>query len=359
MLGEPSGFQPDHAIAMRVLLGDDRYKEEGPQIAFLDELERRLAGYPGLVAAGVGTELPLEGSDTNGSVEVVGKPPPPGVEYECKKRMVGPGYFDALGVRVLRGRAFRASDRAGAPDVAIISDAFRRQHFGDEDPLGRRVKFLWGPGEDQEVVGVVDDVRHDGLDRPAACIIYRPMAQFPRRGFNLVVRATGDPLALAEGLRRVLSTIDSSVATHGARTLEQIVERSTAQRRTLIVLLSGFALLALCLASVGVYGVVSLAAGQRTREIGLRMAIGAQPSDVVRLILREATPTIAVGLLCGLGLTLAIGKLVAGMLYGVSAMDPLTLGVVALLLGGIGVVAALVPALRAARMSPVDALRLL
>ncbi len=191
MLDEDPGFRADKVVAFRLSLGDERYDDDARVAAFLHELRARLTALSGVAAAGVSSQLPLERSDTSGSFEIAGRVYDDDNRPSAKKRIVGPGYFEALRIPLRRGRAFTEADRAGAPDVVIISETIARQHFPGEDPVGERLRFSWGPGEEQEIVGVVADVRHDGLDRPSQGMLYRPAGQGPRRGLSFVVRTTG------------------------------------------------------------------------------------------------------------------------------------------------------------------------
>jgi len=344
-------------LAARILLADQRFEDDAPKRAFLVELDRRLAALPGVTAASAATELPLDGGDTNGSFAIVGREEPGRPDLQSKKRVVGPGYFAAMGIPVLAGRAFRDGDRDGAPDVVIISEALRRAHWPNEDPVGKRVRFSWGPGDVEEIVGVVGDVRHDGLNRPVDGIMYRPMAQFPMRGLQVVIRTKTDPDALIAPLRGAVAALDPGVAMFDVRTMDRIVSVSTAAQRTLLLLIGGFAAIALILAAMGVYGTIALVVVQRTREIGLRLAVGAQRGDILRLVLGEAAWMLVAGLVAGACVALAASRALAELLYGVSAADPLTFVAAGALLVAVGLGATALPARRAARMDPLAALR--
>ncbi|HWM84516.1 MAG TPA: ABC transporter permease [Kofleriaceae bacterium] len=356
MLGEDPGFAPGGALAFRVTLPESQY-DEAQAGRFAAELRRRAAALPGVVAFGAASELPLQGRDTSGDFEVVGRQYAEGSLPVVKKRIVGPGYFDALGIPVLRGRDLRDSDREGAPDVLVISQSVARRHFPGEDAVGKRIRFNWGPGDEQEIVGVVGDVRHDGLDRPFDEILYRPFAQMPHRGPVFVVRSAIDPVGLAGAIRREIARIDPNLAMSDVSTMDDIVSQAIAPRRSLIVVLGGFALIAALLAAVGAYAVTSQMVALRTREIGLRMAVGAQPGDILRLMLREGAVMIGLGAAGGLLGALAATRVLAGMLYGVSPHDPVTLGAAMGLLAAIAAVAIYLPSRRAARTDPMLALR--
>jgi predicted permease len=357
MLGEDPGFRAADVISFRLMLGDAKYEDESRIAQLLDELRRRVEAIPGVSIATASSQLPLEGGDTSGSFEVVGRTYTDDDRPGAKKRVVGPGYFEALGIPVLRGRGFTGEDRAGARDVVIISDAVARRHFPDQDPIGKRLRFSWGPGEEQEIVGVVGDVRHDGLDRPATGILYRPAAQFPHRGVKFLVRAGGDPAQVVAAVRREVAALDSTVPVHDVRSLEQMVASSIAPRRHLIYVLGGFALIAALLAAIGAYAVTAQTVSLRTREIGLRVACGARPSDILRMVASEGAVMIGAGAALGLLGALGANRLLSTMLYGVSPHDPVALGAAGLLLGLMAALAIYLPARRAARLDPMVALR--
>ena len=243
-----------------------------------DQFLERVQRIPGVVAAGYGSNVPLDGGDTAGGFDIEGMQYAPEQQPFSKKRVVSPGYFDALGIPVLRGRGFEPRDRAGQPDVALISESTAQRYFGTQDPIGQRIRFNWGPGETQTIVGVVGDVKHDGLDRPVEPIVYRPVAQFPQRGLPLVVRTSGEPMAVLGALRRELRQLDPSQALFEARTMKVAATQSLATRRTFMTLMLGFAVVALVLTCVGVYAICAQSVAARTRELGVRMALGATPT---------------------------------------------------------------------------------
>lgn len=356
LLGQEMGFRPERVLTFTVQAPPARY--DGPaQTRFFNDLLARLRALPGVVAAAAGSHLPLDRGDTSGGFEIVGQAFPEGEIPYSKKRIVSPDYFDALDIPVLRGRAFTEADRAGGADVVVISDALARRYWPAEDPIGKRVRFSWGPGGEQEIVGVVGDVKHDGLDLPAEGMMFRPLAQFTRPGVSILIRAGGDPLPLVAAARRVVLELDPEVPIHDARTMQDIVRQSVAARRTTMLLLTGFALLALVLAAVGVYAVTAQAVAQRTREIGVRMAIGARAADVLRLVLRQELGAVALGMGAGLLGAVAATRVLSASLFGVGATDPLTFAGVAGLLAAVALLATLLPARRATRVDPMKALR--
>ncbi|HEX7090301.1 MAG TPA: ABC transporter permease [Longimicrobiales bacterium] len=358
LLREDPGFRAENTLAFEVALAHTRYAEGGAQVRFFQDLLERLRALPGVRGAAAVSHLPLDGSDTNGGFGIIGREYPEGETPYAKKRIATPGYFETMGIPLIRGRTFDERDRPGSRDVVVISQAIAQKYWPGEDPIGREIEFRWGPGERQEIIGVVGDVKHDGLDVAIEGAIYRPLAQFPRPAMTVVLRTTGDPLALARAARAEVLALDPLQAVRDLTTVEAVVRRSVSTRSTLMALLAGFAAIALVLAAVGVYAVTAQSVGQRTREIGLRMALGADRGDVLRMVLREEGGVIAAGLALGLAGAYAATRLLARSLYQVSATDPATFAAVSLLLGAVALLACWLPARRAARVDAVRALRM-
>jgi predicted permease len=352
------GFRSENVLTFEISLPDTRYDEDARISAFHEQLLERLRALPEVVAAGAANHVPLGGSNTSGSFQIPGRPeetdaPAP----NANKRVVAAGYFEALAIPLRSGRTFRASDRAGAPDVVIISEAVARRYWPGVDPVGQRMRFGWGPGDEQEIVGVVGDVRHAGLDAAVAGEIYRPIGQFAFPGMTFVIRTRGAPSALAAAARAQVFALDPLQPIAAVRTMDAIVAASVAARRTFMLLITGFAALALILAALGIYAVTAQSVLQRRREIGLRMAVGARGGDVLRLVLRQEVAVVGLGLLAGTAGALASTRVLAASLFGVSATDPATLAFVLAALAAIGLIAALVPARRASRVDPAVTLR--
>lgn len=356
LVREDPGFRPDNVIAMTVNLSPARYPDER-QAPFFHQLIERIAALPGVSGVAGVSHVPLDRSDTNGTFTIEGREFAEGEEPHSKKRIATSGYFQTMGIPVLRGREFDDNDRAGGREVAVISEAIARRYWPGEDPIGRKIDVGWGPAGPHEIVGVVGDVKHDGLDVDVVGSIYRPLAQFPRAGLAVVVRSSGDALGLIPALRRELLAIDPAQPVGSVRTMDDVVQTSIANRRTLMILLAGFAGIALLLTAVGLYAVTAQAVSQRTREIGLRMAIGARARDVLRLVLAQELAVISMGLVAGLGAALAVTRILGAYLFGVSARDPLTFLAVATVLGVIASLATWLPARRATRVDPLRALR--
>jgi putative ABC transport system permease protein len=289
--------------------------------------------------------------------EIEGRPrPAPGQEAYMDYRVVSPGYFTALGIPVKRGRTFEDTDGSAQARVAVISESLARMHWPGEDAIGRRLR-----ARDEEawctVVGVVGDVRHSGMHSQARPHFYVPYAQSPRGDLAVAVRTTGDPQALVSAVRPAVAAVDPDQPIADLRTMDQVIADSLGDRRFNTLLLGAFAGLALLLSAIGLYGVASYSVGQRTREMGVRMALGAGRGQVLRLVLGESLRTVLLGLVPGVVVALAAGRLLAGLLYGITSADPLTFGAGVAVLGLVAVAAALVPALRATRVDPMVTLR--
>jgi putative ABC transport system permease protein len=281
-------------------------------------------------------------------------PPPPNVNPEIAVASTTPDYFSALGAPLRGGRSFTGQDHTDAPRVAIINEAAVRRWFADRNPLGSRVNINGVP---REVVGVVADVLQRSPAEPAVPMLFVPFAQRTIRSVRMVVRATGDPVALATAIRTEIRALDRDLAIADITPLTRLVARSMARPRFYTSLLSLFAAVALLLAATGVFGVMSYAVAQRAREISIRLALGALPSDVVRMIVGRALRLSATGAVVGLAAALALGRFIQGQLFGVTLLDPMTLGSVALVLGASAALASFLPAWRATKFDPASALR--
>jgi putative ABC transport system permease protein len=357
-LSESPGFDEHDVVAFGVSARGKRYEDDAGQAGYAQDLLSRVVQIRGVTAVGAVSHLPLDGGDTSGPLDIVGRDFPEGTAPEIKKRIATPGYFAALGIPLLRGRDFSAADRMGSRDVVIITESLARRFWPGRDPIGQRVRFGWGPGaEEQEIVGVVGDILHDGLDQPSQGMLYRPFAQFPQSGFTLVVKAPGDPAALVRAVRAAVHALDASVPLYQVRTMSSVIRESVAPRRSLMQMLVGFAALALVLAAVGVYAVTAQSVSQRTREIGVRLAIGATRNEILRMVLTAEAKVIAVSVVIGLTVAGAATGMLSSVLYGVSATDVTTFGAAAVLLSVVALAASCIPAIRAARLDPSSALR--
>jgi putative ABC transport system permease protein len=355
------GFRTAHALTFRVALPDSRYAKDPQVDGFYSRLLEETRALPGAAQVGAVSALPLSGSSFNFSFTVDGRPKPaPGTEESLETRAITPGYLAAMGIPVLRGRGFTESDRAGAPPVMLLSRSAARRFFPGEDPLGKRIVLGWSRDTVHvagTVVGVVGDVKLSRLEDEAPPHIYLAHHQVPTQAMSVVVRTSGDPLSLAPSVRRVVGALDPSVPVNRLQTAAQLVSDSVSQRRFYMLLLTLFAALALALAGVGIFGVVSYTVVQRTREIGIRMALGAAPGRVLHEVVKRGVGLAGMGVAVGVVLALAATRTLSGLLYGVGPGDPATLAATVLVLGGAALAASWIPARRATRVDPITALR--
>ncbi len=332
-----------------------------------DGLLEQIRALPTVERAGITSSLPLsEPLDYLLQVIVVGEPPPEqGTEPHAWYRQISPELLESTGVPLIRGRTFEASDREDAPAVVIVNRTLARTLFGDGNPIGRQlsgVSGAFGPlgqvfNNRTEIIGVVDDVRYGSLREPAAPSMYFPSRQAPFRRMTFVVRTSGDPTAIVPIVRREVAATDPNLAVNDVSTLSSVVERSIARDRFAMMLVTLFGVLAVTLAAVGIYGVLSYTVAQRTRELGVRIALGASGPAVLRHVMRQMIVVIALGVGVGTLGALAATQAISSQLFGVTGRDPVTFGVVALLLGGVACFACYLPALRATKISPLTALR--
>ncbi|MBV9924261.1 MAG: ABC transporter permease [Acidobacteria bacterium] len=355
------GFDPEGVITMRVSLPGARYKEPARKVEFYATLLERVRSLPGVESAGATIQLPLRGSDYSiwrGLIRE-GRPETPEEAIDASYSVVTPGYFRALRIPLRAGRAFDERDRTDSAKVAVVNESLARKVFPGEDPVGKRI-HIWRDEEFQrEIVGVVGDTKPDSLETAGAPQIYVPHAQDAEwGGLSLTVRARGAGAeSLVGAVREEVRALDRELPIYDVKTLGKVVADSTAYRRVSMFLMAGFAVAALLLAGVGLYGVVSYAVTERTREIGVRVALGAQRRDVVRLVVRHGMLLTLLGLAVGLACALALTRLMTGLLYEVSAADPGVYILVALLLAAVALLACLVPARRATKVDPMVALR--
>jgi putative ABC transport system permease protein len=357
------GFKVDPALTFDLTLPDARYKEMEQQIAFYDQLLPRLRGLPGVQAASAVMGLPLAGLDFIISFEVAGRPPvPPAQQPAMQVRVATPEYFSTLGIPLKRGRMFTEDDRLQSPKVVLITEAAAKQYFPSEDPIGKTIKLGWGrgPGKPRaggEVVGVVGDIKAEGLDEPNPPQIYMPLRQWPVSFMTVVLKTSVPPTSLTEAARAQVAAIDPNLPLSNIGTLDAIVAKSISQQRFYMTLLSVFAAVALVLAAIGIFGVLSYAVSQRTREIGIRMALGAQERTVIGLVVRQAMALVAAGVVAGTLLALYLSQTMTKMLFSVRPTDPATFVSVAAVLAGVALLASYLPARRATRVDPIVALR--
>jgi putative ABC transport system permease protein len=351
------GFAPENATLLRLSLPQKKYAMPEQQTAFADALLDRVKNLPGVQFAGITHSMPLVGDYVLG-FNIEGRPAiAPSDLPSTNYYAVTPDYFRAMGIHLLRGRTFTPQDDAKAPRVAIINETMARQYFPNEDPIGKRINITNGPDTWREIVGIVGDIKQYGVDKATSAQAYEPFAQVPFSSLNVVVRTKGSPAALLSALRPTVYAVDKDQPVGVIRPLEEIVADSIARQRFAMTLLTVFSLVALVIAAVGIYGVMAYSVVQRTGEFGIRMALGAQQRDVLRLVLMQGGKLIGLGLVIGLSATLAASRAMGSMLFNTSAQDPLTLGGITLLLGFVALIACLLPANRATKVNPIEALR--
>jgi len=350
------GLRPEHVLTMGVALPPAKYATPQATVTFYEQLLERVAALPGVESAGVISVLPLQQTGFNDGFNIEGRDPyPPGHAPIAERRAVSPDYFRALGVPLIAGRFFNAQDQANSTRVAIVNRTLAREYLADQNPIGKRIRWLnddW-----MTIVGVVGDVKQSGLTQPSRPEIHHPFTQYPRGGMSLVVRGASDPMSLIASARGAAQALDPSLPVFNVKTMETVIADSVSGNRMNALLLGLFAALALALAMLGVYGVMSYTVEQNTREIGVRMALGAEPRDVMRLVIGQGLSLTATGLVVGMIAAFALTRLMEALLFGVSATDPLTLIAAPVLLAIVALLACYVPARRATKVDPLVALR--
>ena len=352
------GFNPKNLLTAFVMLPPSKYPEPQRQALFFREVMDRITSLPGVECAGAADSAPLLTNDT-GPVSIEGHPlRPDELEIQAERPKITPDYFCAMGIRLLRGRTFTWADNEGSLPVAIINEAAARQYWPNEDAMGKRVKLEDGSAPVwRQVVGVVGNVRQDSLVEAGRPEIYAPLLQVPVPYVALTVRTRAEPAAFTAAVQHAVMAVDKDQPLFQIKTMEQVVGDSVASRRFQMSLLAVFATIALGLAAIGIYGLMSYTVNQRTHEIGIRMALGAKRRDVLRLVVRHGMMLAIVGVTLGTAGALLLTRFLSGMLYGVGVNDPTTLLSVATLLMGVAVLASYIPTRRAMRVDPMVALR--
>jgi putative ABC transport system permease protein len=353
------GFNPRNVLTMTVLLPASKYSDPNRRVTFHEQLISRLESLPGVSGAGTVDILPLLGGNTT-RFNVEGDPiPPPGQEVEANIRVTNESYFQTLGVPLIKGRLFDERDKADAPGVVIINKGLADRLFAGRDPIGRRLKYTGINSTPDLVIGVVGDVKVTGLDEAIKPVLYYPYQQSTSLGASLVVRTSADPATLVNVIRNECRTLEPDIALFKSRTMEEMISDSPASfmRRFPALLIGVFAGMALLLASVGIYGVVSYSVSQQTHDIGVRMALGAQASDILKMVLKQGLGLAGAGLAIGVVAALALARLLGAMLYEVSVSDPATFALVSAVQGVVALLACYIPARRAAKVDPMVALR--
>src|SRR3954469_15337658 len=351
------GFEPGNLLAVQLYLPQSKYKTGIDRTRFYMDAIHRVGAIPGVrTAAGVST-LPMYpvGIDYALPFTIEGHAAPAnGEEPRADIRTATPGYFETMKIALLKGRVIDSRDRAGAPGTIVINETMARRYFAGEDPIGKVVRNPHGKGE---VVGIVGDVKHYGLDSEPRAELFMPAWQQPLNGMALIVRTASDPAGFVDAIRREVLAVDAEQPIYDVSAMADVVSRSVFLPRVSMLLLGAFAVSALLLAVVGIYGVVSYGVTQRTRELGVRMALGANAASTLRLVLGRSMLLVGVGTICGLVGSAGVARVIAGLLYGVSPADPVVFIGVSVVLGAAGLAASVIPARRATRVDPIVALR--
>jgi putative ABC transport system permease protein len=355
LLATDPGFKASRVLTFRVSLPQGPFGKEGPKAAFFDQLTERLSAIPGVEAAGGISDLPFGEGRNSSPFKIEGKPVAPGEpERHADMRFVQGDYFRAMGIPLLRGRSFGHDDRHGSPWVAVIDGSLARQYFGSEDPIGRTIS----QGPTATIVGVVGAVKHGDLGEPDKPTIYYAYGQAPwYSGLYLTLRTSLSAEVVIAQARAVVASLDRTLPLYEIRSMQDRVDQSLGARRLAMGVLTAFAALALLLALLGVYGVLSYSISRRTHELGIRLALGAVPGDMVRMVLGSGLALAAAGAAAGLAGFFFAARLLSAILYGVTAHDPATIAAGVGLLAASAALAAYLPARRAARVDPVRALR--
>jgi len=351
----PPGFSADHVLSMEIAVNDPRYHDEKVLSAFYRDIEARIAHLPGVVAEGTVSALPLTGTVGWGGIQVEGYTPPPGQELQVDQRTASVDYFRSMQISLVAGRFFSDNDRQDTPQVAIIDENFAKRFWPHNDAVG---KHLWfDPKKPITIVGVVAAVKQYGLDTDGKIATYFPLQQGLDRGTFLVARATSHEAALSTAIVSEIHAVDPTVVVYGIRTMQDRLHDSLARQRFSSTMLGAFAAFALLLAAVGLYGVLSYLVTQSTRDIGILVALGARPENILTLVVRQGMQLTLVGIFAGLLGAVALTRVMASLLFGVTATDAATFLAVPALLAVVAFAATVIPAWRASKVDPMVALR--
>ena len=366
--GVNPGFDANRVLAVRLSLPGARYANAASVKTFYDKIAPRIIGLPGVEGVSAASALPLSGLIARTTFDIAGRAPASASEQPfAQHRWVGPGYFETMKIPLVRGRDIADSDNEHAPGAIIIDQALQRKFFGDQDPLGAHVLINMGdgnPAKEYEVVGIVEDVKHMGLTDEPMPTLYGPIPQAPKsavpfmaNNFSLVVRTGIEPEALASTVRKELRNIDVDVATAGVRPMHQFLATAVAARRFNMQLLAVFAVTALLLAAAGLYAVIAYLVSQRTREIGIRLALGAAPRDILRLMMGQGMKLTLIGVAIGFIGAIAVTRLMRSLLFAVTPTDLMTFSIASIVLIVVALLSCYIPARRATKVDPLVALR--
>jgi len=357
LLSVDPGFQADRLLTMQLTL-PPKYNAVEPRRAMYADLKSRLEGLPGVTGVGGTTRLPLGSTNLTSKIVVEGRSLAQAQWPEAEFRRSVFDYFATMGIPVRRGRAFTAQDGPNAPPVCVINEAMARQMFPGEDPVGKRIKFGTTDGPWSTIVGVIGDIRHSSLDAPPAPEVYVNYLSNPPSNPFIVVRTTGDPLAIVPAVRQQLAAIDKDISSNDVRLMSAVLSNSVAERRFILLLAASFGVLALVMAAVGVYGVMTLVVAERSTEMAIRLALGAEPSHVLMQMLRYGLVLAGGGVLIGIAVSAAMTSSIRSLLFGVRPIDPMTFAIVPGIVVAVALAACAGPAWRSMRVDPVRALRM-
>jgi putative ABC transport system permease protein len=358
MLRADLGIKPANVVAMEISLPPDEYKDVNKRLDFYQQLLSRVGSLPGVVKVGGVDIVPFSSNDNGYTFQIVGQAPfPKGQEPYSELRIATPGYFDAIGTLLRSGRLFNDHDDVKAAPVILINETFARRFMPGQEPIGRRIDLGGGEKGIREIVGVVADVKNDDLDEQPDPTLYLVHSQNASRAMSLVIRATEDPTRLASAVRSEVHALDPNLPVSNIKTVNQMIYERVSPKRLMTYILAVFALVALLLASVGIYGVMSYAVTQRTQEIGIRMALGARAFDVLKLVVRNGMSLALIGVAIGMAGAFALTRLLANLLFHVTPTDGLTFAGVSISLSLVALLACYIPARRATKVDPLVALR--
>jgi putative ABC transport system permease protein len=352
--GTDPGFDPGGLFTARVITGGARYEQDAPRLAMFGQVLEGARTLPGATDAALASGVPLSGWSQSSGLNIEGQPTPEGERRDAEVRTISDGYFSVLGVRLMRGRAFTAAEVADAAPVAVVGRTLAERYWPGQDPVGQRINL---GGDWLTVVGVAPDLRLKKLNESADEQVYLPYTAHPNVAYTLLVRTRGEPAALAGAVRTMVHALDPGVPVAEMFSMEDVAQRSLWQQRLFGGMFTAFGVIALLLAVTGVYAMMAYSVGQRTHEIGVRMALGARAGSVLGMVVREGMKIAAIGLAIGLVAAFGVTRVMKGILWGVSPSDPLTFIGIATLLGGVVLLASWLPARRAARVDPMVALR--
>lgn len=352
------GFKSDKLLTMSMTMPVTKYADAQKQRDFFQQILQQLRNVPGVKAVGGATRLPLSGKDKVRAFLIEGRAATPGEQLTASYSAVGADYFNTLGIKLIKGRYLTERDDDRAPQVVVINETLARRFFPGEEPLGKHLILKKSnPQIAPEIVGVIGDVRGNALDAESKAGIYVPYLQDPSPAISVALKTDGDPLGLAASARNAVRNVDKDQPIDNIATMEELVFKSTSQRRLNMVLLSVFAAIALVLAGVGIYSIMAQSVRQREHELGVRIALGAQPRHILKMVIGQGMILILIGIALGLVATFFLARLASSLLYGVSAVDPLIYGSVPLLLAAVALLASYIPARRATKVDPIIALR--